>query len=107
MNINVTIPSVTIDVHYHGATADQLGTVLSLLEQIMATQAELATSLGTVTAQVAKIGDETRTLLVKIQELTDAISQGGATTPEVDAALAALQAQVAVVDELVADVSAP
>ena len=77
------------------------------LEQIMATQAELAVSLQALTTQSAKIAGETQLLLAKIDELTAAIAAGGQTTPDVDAALAALQAQVAVVDALVPDVPAP
>ncbi len=77
--------------------------VIHLLEQIMSTQAELATTLETVTAQIAKIGTETTALLNRIEDLTLALADAGATTPEVDAAVAALQAQAAVVDDLVPD----
>jgi uncharacterized protein YoxC len=72
-------------------------------EQIMARLDALATSLTEVTAQVAKIGTETTTLLVRIDELLAAIAAGGQTTPEVDAALSALRDQVAIVDALVPD----
>ena len=51
----------------------------------------------------AKIGGETRTLLDKVAALTVALESAGTTTPEVDAALAALQDQVGVVDALVPD----
>ena len=70
----------------------------------MGTQTELAAKLTALTTQVSKIGTETQTLLVKIEDLTNAIAAGGATTPEVDAAVAALTAQVGVVDDLVADI---
>lgn len=73
------------------------------LEQIMATQTELANSINQVAAQVTKIGDETRTLLTRVAELTTALEEAGHSTPEVDTALAALQEQVAVVDALVPD----
>lgn len=66
-------------------------------------QSELAQSLTETAAKVEKVGAETRTLLTKVQELTDAVNNAGNTTPEVDAALQALQAQVAVVDDLVPD----
>lgn len=69
----------------------------------MATQSELAAQLTTVTAQVTKIGGETRTLLTKIQELTDALANQPGVTPELQAAADALAAQVAVVDDLVPD----
>jgi len=81
----------------------KLDLILSNQGIIMSTQAELAAQLNTVTAEVTKIGTETQTLLTKIADLTAAIEAGGATTPEVDAALAALQAQVKVVDDLVPD----
>ena len=69
----------------------------------MSTQAELATRLDAVTAEVTKIGTETQSLLTKIDDLTAAMETAGNTTPEVDAALDALQAQAGVVDALVTD----
>ena len=80
--------------------------VLERLEYIMATQAELATALTTVTDEITKIGTETQSLHAKIDDLTAALAAAGATTPEVDAALAALQAQAKAVDDLVPDVPA-
>ncbi len=76
------------------------------IRNIMATQAELAADLQAVTDQVTKIGAETTATLQKVTELEAAIEAGGGTTPEVDAALAALKAQVKVVDDMVADVTA-
>jgi uncharacterized protein YoxC len=92
-----TINIVTIN---HQGDAAQL---LRRMQDIMATQNELAATLNALTGQVTKIGGETRTLLNKIGELTDALAAAGQTTPEVDAALAALVAQVGVVDALVPD----
>lgn len=69
----------------------------------MTTQTELATAIEAVTANVAKVEGETRTLIAKVEELTAALAAAGNVTPEVEAALAALQAQVAVVDALVPD----
>ncbi len=77
--------------------------IKSLLEKLMSTQEELAASLAQVSEQVAKIGTETSTLVQKVDDLTAALAAAGNTTPEVDAALAALQAQVTVVDDLVPD----
>ena len=94
-----------IHIHIHDARRD--ADIIDRLEHIMSTQSDLATQLNTVTAQVAKIGAETQTLLAKIVELTDAIGTGGDTTPEVDAALLALQEQAAVVDALVPDQTEP
>ena len=80
--------------------------ILERLEYLMATQAELATSLTAVTDMLTKIGTETQSLLAKIDDLAAALAAAGATTPEVDAALAALQAQAAAVDSLVPDIPA-
>jgi len=80
-----------------------LSIILVKVESIMSTQVELATALSNVAAHVAKIGTETQTLLDKIAELAAAIATAGNTTPEVDATLAALQAQVTVVDDMVSD----
>lgn len=73
-----------------------------ILERIMSTQAELAAKLNDLTTAVTKIGTETTSLLQKVQDLTDALANSP-TTPEVDAALSALQAQAKVVDDLVPD----
>lgn len=81
--------------------------VITRLDEIkeitMATQMELASDLAAIAANVEKIGVETRTLLTKISELQAALDAAGGTTPEVDAALAALKDQVTVVDNLVPD----
>lgn len=73
------------------------------VNRIMSTQDQLASDLAAVSSQVAKIGTETGTLVAKVAELEAALASGGTTTPAVDAALAALKAQVQVVDDLVAD----
>ncbi len=68
----------------------------------MTTVQELAPQIEALTAQVTKIGAETRSLITKVQDLTDAL----AATPvpaDVEAALVALADQVAVVDALVPD----
>lgn len=69
----------------------------------MATQEQLAADLNTVTAQVAKIGTETSATLQKVIDLEAVIAAGGGTTPEVDAAVAALKAQAQLTDDLVPD----
>lgn len=79
---------------------------VELKEFLMATQSEVAQTLTDLTAQVAKIGDETRTLLDRIADLQEAVDNAGSVDPAVLDALAALQAQVTVVDDLVPD-SAP
>lgn len=84
-------------------------TVASLLlihrkvSRIMATQPELVTSINALTANVAKIGNETRELLTRIAALEQAIGEGAPVSPAVLEALSALQEQVSVVDSLVPD----
>ena len=89
-------------IHYHFHLGSGLPAILSRLDIIMTTVQELAPQIDALTAQVAKIGTETRSLITKVQDLTDAL----ASTPvpaEVEAALLALGEQVAVVDALVPD----
>jgi hypothetical protein len=95
--------ALRLDVHLwvHDDPATHL--ILTKLETLMASQAELAASLATVSAQVAKIGTETSSLVARVTDLEAALAAAGNTTPEVDAALEALKAQVQVVDDLVAD----
>jgi len=71
----------------------------------MTTQAELKADLDAVAAQVTKIGTETTATLQKVADLEAALAAGGTTTPEVDAAMAALKTQVKAVDDMVADVT--
>lgn len=92
--------------HIHtGATTEQLGAINTRLDTIMNTLVDATASITALTAQVTKIQGETSSLLQKIADLTAVIDAGGVgtTTPEFDAALSALQAQVAVVDALVPD----
>lgn len=67
-----------------------------ILEVIMATQAELAQSLVDLKNQMVKVKNEIDT---KIQALTDALNNAGATTPEVDAALADLKSTLQSLDD--------
>ena len=84
-----------------------LSQVLSKLDQIIMTEAELAQKLTETTAQVQKIGTETQTLIDKVAELTELLANGDEVSPEVQAAMDALSAQVGVVDGLVADITPP
>ncbi len=94
----------TYHFHFHGADTKKVLDRLDTLERtIMSSQADLAVALDAATAKVTKIGGETRKLLTKIQELTDAIANGGPVTPEVEAKLAALNEQLGIVDGLVDD----
>lgn len=102
-----------IDIYHHFVNAPPshlVGLVEQLLNKvthIMATQAELAASLTALTTEVAKIGTETTTLLQKVDALQAALDAAGQTTPEVDAAMAALAAQAKTVDDLVPDAPTP
>lgn len=58
--------------------------------KIMSTQAELAAALRAVNAQLQKA----------IEEIVAAVANSGNTTPEVDAAVAALQAAAQALDDL-------
>lgn len=73
----------------------------------MATQSELSAQLKATTAKVEKIGTETRTLLTLVDDLKAALANQTGVTPELQAAADALDAQVAVVDELVPDLPTP
>lgn len=77
--------------------------ILHQLEIIMATQAELAQQLTDAAAKAEKVGNETRTLLTQIQALLDQVANATAVSPELQAAADAVTAQLAVVDDLVAD----
>jgi hypothetical protein len=94
---------VTFNFHFHGATIEDLRAINHRLDLIMTTVAEATAAITALTTGVAKVGEETRALLQKIADLTVIIEAGATTGPEFDAALAALQAQVAVVDGLVPD----
>ena len=74
----------------------------------MASNAELLQDLSDVQAQVDKIGTESSASLAKIVELEAAVAAlPNGSSPEVDAAMAALKASVKAVDDLVADPAAP
>lgn len=73
-------------------------TILTRLERTIAmNQAELAQAIKDAAAQATKAKEE---IVAKIAALEDAIANGGATTPEVDAALADLKGVVQTLDDL-------
>jgi len=88
-------------VWFHDDPTGQL--ILHKLEKLMATQAEMAASLDAIGEQVTKIGTESAATLARVSELEAALAAAGNTSPEVDAALEALKAQVKLVDDLVPD----
>jgi hypothetical protein len=109
--------SADITIHIHGdPTPRILDAIQHLKEILMASNADLLTALNTVNdsiqaigTEVDKIGTETQGLQKSVADLTTALGNVQ-TTPEVDAALAAVQASVAsvagrvkAVDDLVPD----
>jgi len=106
-----------ITLHLHDVDTPRiLAAIQHLKETFMASQSELLTALNTVNSnitdigtEVDKIGTETQTLQKSVADLTTALGNVQ-TTPEVDAALAAVQAsagalaaKVKAVDDLVPD----
>lgn len=84
--------------------------ILSLLKiiyeqnkKIIMTQQELTQIINAITAQVGKIKEESTATLAKLSELQEIINNQGGVSPELQAAVDALKAQVQVVDDLVAD----
>ena len=77
--------------------------IAQLKELITMNHAELTAALQGVASNVEKIGGETRALIAKIADLHAAVENAANVPQEVIDALAAVQAQVAVVDELVPD----
>lgn len=123
---------VRVDLHHYfhideslarqivGMASAQFRIINGKLEIIMAKQSDaaatlatVATALDTIGTEVDKIGTETTSLNDKVAQLTAALGDVD-TTPEVDAALAAVQAsasnlatKVKTVDDLVADAAPP
>lgn len=64
---------------------------------------EITTALNATTERVQKIGDETKALIAKVEELKTVIDNADNVPQEVQDALASLMTQVGVVDDLVAD----
>jgi hypothetical protein len=89
--------------HYHHVVGCNDGAISTLRDLIMATQVQLAADIAAVGQQVAKIGEETRALIERIGALTEIIETGGDVSADVQTAMDALRAQVAVVDALVPD----
>lgn len=101
-----------IDVHVHFHDENELRADLAkishqihqLKESTTMNSAELAQALNDLVAQENKAKAE---IVQKIADLEAAIAAGSSTTPEVDAALAALKAAVQGVDDIVPDAPAP
>lgn len=80
--------------------------IIQKLNSISMTQEELAQGLADVTAQVAKIGVESKTTLQKVSDLEAALAGQDNVSPAVQTAFEALKAQVQVVDDLIPDAPA-
>lgn len=70
----------------------------------MATMQELTSELTALKDQTLKAKAE---ILAKVAELEAIIAAGGGTTPDVDAALAALKAEIQGIDDLNVDAPTP
>lgn len=95
-------------IHYEPSASgswveEQRGIFNELKGMIMASQEQLVADLAAMTAQVEKIGGETRSLISKVDELMAALAAASETTPAIDNALQALKDQLSVVDALVPD----
>ncbi len=80
--------------------------ILTLLEEVMATQAELVVEMTAIKAQLVKVGTETASLLAKIDEL-NAIIVAGPVSPELLEAWNAVKEQAGIVDAAVPDSPTP
>lgn len=102
---------MNLDVHhyFHTDPSDRilLQTILRKVNLIMATQAELATSVATLTVQVTKIQTEVQSaaqaLRDQIAALEAIIAAGGAAIPELEAAVDGLRGALQTLDDLNVD----
>jgi len=71
-------------------------------------------ALAVIAVEVGKVSGESNSLLIEVQELKNQLAAAGGTTPEVDVAIAAVEARagtlaasVSALDEQVPDAQAP
>lgn len=85
--------------------------VIHLIRRVTMNQAELAQELTNLATQTEKsnreVSEKLGELNQRIIELQDTIANGGNTSPEVDAALAAVKAAVQAIDDLHPDNAEP
>lgn len=100
--------SITVNVYHHFPVSTDITTSLNeIKELIMASEAEITNLLNAATAQLQKIATESAATLQKVTDLEAVIASLGANvTPELQAAVDALRAQVQLVDDLVPDAPA-
>jgi prefoldin subunit 5 len=99
---------MNLDVHhyFHTDPSDRilLQSILRKVNTIMATQAEVATSIAALTVQVTKIQTEVQgaatALRDQIAALEAIIAAGGAAIPELEAAVDGLRATLQTLDDL-------
>ena len=95
---------ITVNVYQQVDTGPILTALNEIKELIMATEAEITGLLTAATAQLQKIATESAATLQKVTDLETIIaSMGTNVTPELQAAVDALRAQVQLVDDLVPD----
>ena len=75
------------------------------LDIVMATQNELVTKINAATTQLHKISLESTATLQKVTELQAIIDAMDEVTPELQAAVDALTAQIQAVDDLTPDIT--
>lgn len=90
-------------VNQYSCDDQKLNLIISKLDQIMSTQAEIAAGLNAATDQLKKIATESSKTLQKVADLEAALNNQSNVTPELQAAFDALKTQVQVVDDLVPD----
>lgn len=73
------------------------------LETIMGKQIDMANEMAAITAQVAKIGEESKATLQKVADLEAALATQDSVTPALQDAFNALKNQVIIVDDLIPD----
>lgn len=94
-----------LDVYVHIVNDEPiLQEILTGVRHVMASMQEVTAELIALKDQVVKSRTE---VLKKIADLEAALATAGSTTPEVDAALAALKQEVQTSDDIVPDAPTP
>jgi chromosome segregation ATPase len=104
---------VRIEVHHYLHFAEPvhpleqlLQVILTKVNAVMTTQAELAAALNDLKATIDKIGAESTATLQKVADLETALANAGTVDTKVQEAFDALKASVKAVDDLVPDAPA-
>lgn len=94
---------IALLIKQHKSQLSKLNELDNQLKEIMANQTDMAAEMATITAQIAKIGEESKATLQKVTDLEAALANQGGVTPALQTAFDALKAQVTVVDNLIPD----